>query len=131
MVEKALRVRLPNQPGQLARLAGMLGEARVNVRAIAAVGGDEATNIEILVDDRQAARQVLQAGGVTFAEVEVALVSLPHRPGSLARAARRVAEAGLNIDSVYIVATEGERAQVAFGGQAEGIDQVLAELETE
>jgi hypothetical protein len=126
-VERAFRVRLRNQPGELARVAEQLAQAGVNIRAVAGVASGGESQLEFLVDDPGEAGRAWREGGTTFEEVQVALAWLPDRVGSLARASRALADAGINVDSTYVARTEGGNAQVAFGcADAQQVDQLLA-----
>lgn len=132
MVQRAIRIQLPNQPGQLGRVTRLLGEADVNIQALCAVGGGDRGTVELLVDSHEAAARVMDEAGIQFTYVEVAIATLPHRPGMLARASVRLGEAAINIDSCYVVATSGAEAQVAFGtADAARADQLLEEVRRE
>ena len=129
-VETALRVRLPNRPGELARVASQLARANVNIRAVGGVagaaGGAESV-LEFLVDRPAEAARAWRAAGTGFEEVQVALVWLADEPGTLAKATDTLAEAGMNLDSTYIVRTEAGRTQVAFAcADAQRADRILA-----
>jgi hypothetical protein len=126
-VETALRVRLRNQPGELARVADQLGKAGVNIRAAAGVASGEESRLEVLADNVTEATRAWREAGTSFEEVQVALAWLPDTPGTLARAGQTLADAGINIESTYVVRSEGGRAQVAFGcADAQRADQLLA-----
>ena len=40
---------------------------------------------------------------------------LDHRPGTLAAAARKLADAGINIELLFVSGMDGDKAEVAFG----------------
>ncbi len=113
-IETALRVRLPNRPGELARVARQLANAGVNVRSVAGVSGAGEGVLEFLVDDLGAATQALRQGGTSFAETRVVMSPIPDEvvthPGGLARLAEALAAAGINIESLY--AAVGDHGQV-------------------
>jgi hypothetical protein len=126
-VESGLRVRLRNQPGELARVAEQLGDAGVNIRAVAGVASGDESRLEFLVDNTAEATRVWRAAGTSFDEARVAVAWLPDRPGALAMASRALADAGINIESTYIAGVEAGRAQVAFGCvDAQKADELLA-----
>jgi hypothetical protein len=128
-VETALRLRIRNHPGELARVAEQLGKAGVNIRAIAGVASGDESRLEFLVDNPANAARVLRDAGIPFEEVQIALAWLPHTPGTLGRAGKALADAGINIESTYVARTEGNRAEVAFGcADAQRADQLLAQL---
>lgn len=62
--------------------------------------------------DATAARGALESAGVeVLGEREVLIVEIEDRPGELGRLARRVAEAGLNIELQYLAT----RSRVVLG----------------
>jgi hypothetical protein len=120
-------VRLRNQPGELARVAEQLGRAGINIRAVAGVASGAESQLEFLVDNPDEAGRAWRDGGTTFEEAQVVLAWLPDQTGSLARASRALADAGINVESTYVARTEGGNAQVAFGcADAQRADELLA-----
>lgn len=113
---KELRVSMEDKPGQLAKLAGALGKAGVNMEAISAATSGGTGDIRILVADTAAARKALEGAGITCeGEREMAFVDLEDRPGSLAETARKLADQQVNIDAVYVVGGAGGKKQLAIG----------------
>ena len=74
-----------------------------------------------MVDDEVTTRSVLRRAGVAFEEREVMITTLPHRPGALATMARRLADAGVNIDAVYLLNSSAEGLDFALA-----VDEVAA-----
>jgi hypothetical protein len=94
-----ITVYLDDQPGELARLSRILGDADVNIEGMCAVtSGGGAAEVHVLVDDLAPALEALEGAGVEIAgENEVIVVPLEDRPGALAEVARRLGEADINI----------------------------------
>ena len=95
---------LDDQPGELARLGEVMGDAGVNIQGLAAFTGEGRGVIHILVDDEAAARgaDALRAAHMGVAdEREVLVIDVDDRPGSLGELARELAEANVNIDLAY------------------------------
>ncbi len=107
-------VRLANRPGMLASLTELLGEAGVNIEALAAYGVDGEGVVRLIVDDAAATRRCLADAGIGAEEHQVLDAFLPHRPGELARVARRLADAGVNIDAVYLLNTGADGLELAM-----------------
>lgn len=110
---KDIAVELADKPGTLAALGEALGKAGVNIEGICAtpMGGGKAA-VHVLVENAAGARQaVQQAGGKVTGEQDVIVVSLDDRPGSLGAAARKVANAGVNITLLYLAT----RTRVVIG----------------
>jgi hypothetical protein len=105
---KEFSVTLTNQPGQLASLVARLDEAGVHIESLAAIGGDSESQVRFMPDDAVAARRVLEEAGVHFEERPVLDTFLPDEPGALAEMTRRLADAAVNIDSIYLLHTNAE-----------------------
>ncbi len=97
-------VYLDDQPGELARLGQVLGEAGVNIEgfcAISSAGGQAETHV--LIEDAAAAFDALAAAGIeVVSEVEVAVVPVEDRPGELGQVSRKLGDAGVNITLAYL-----------------------------
>jgi hypothetical protein len=99
-----LTVYLEDQPGELARLGRVLGEAGVNIEgfcAMTSVGGQ--AEVHVLVEDAGLAFAALADAGIEVAsEEEVAVVPVEDRPGMLGDVSRRLSDAGVNIRLAYL-----------------------------
>ncbi|HET8568284.1 MAG TPA: ACT domain-containing protein [Candidatus Limnocylindria bacterium] len=113
---KELRVSLPDRPGSLAKLAEALGSAGVNIESLAASTAGGSGDIRVITAEPDKAKAALdQAGIAVSGEREVVTLDLEHRPGSLATAARKLADAGVNIDAVYVVGETSGKKRLALG----------------
>jgi hypothetical protein len=100
---KDLSVVLDDRPGELARVGEATAGAGVNIDGFCclATGGGRAT-VHILVEDVTATRTALQSAGLEVgAEREVIVVDVEDRPGAMAQVARKIADAGANIELAY------------------------------
>lgn len=98
-----LTVTLENRPGTLAQLGEILGNAGINIDGICGfeVGGRGA--VHVLVADGGTARSALTGAGIECGEErEVEVVSVLDQPGEMGRHLRRVADAGINVDLLYL-----------------------------
>lgn len=99
-----LTVILENQPGQLARLGALVGDAGVNIRGMAAFTGEGRGVIHLLIDDEAVdrCRDALEGDGMGVADArEVIVVDIDDRPGSLGELTRRLAAENVNVDLAY------------------------------
>jgi hypothetical protein len=101
-------VTLTNKPGQLAILTGRLANAGIHIESLAAIGVDGESVVRFMPDDADATRRVLTGAGVHFEERPVLDTFLPDEPGALAAMTERLAEAGVNIDSIYLLHSNAE-----------------------
>jgi hypothetical protein len=124
-IQKELSVRLPNSPGSLSRVAQVLADERVNLLAMSI---DPSGMLRIVVDNPLHAAATLREKNYQVEERDVLYATVPNEPGSLARAIRLIAEAGINIEYAYasgidtvpmvgvvIGATDALRASAAAG----------------
>lgn len=98
-----LTIQLDNSPGALAEMGEVLGAAGVSVEG----GGCWLFNSEaiahFLFEDANAARQALEAAGITvLSDREVLIQKLNQgESGQLGKIARAMADAGVNIEIQY------------------------------
>lgn len=100
-----LTLYLDDQPGELARVASLLGQAGVNIEgycALRTAGGK--SEVHLLVEDLEAAFTALSGSQVQVAaEQEVAVLPvLADRPGVLGEVSQALGEAGVNITLTYV-----------------------------
>ena len=98
-----LAVTVADQPGVLAALGEAAGNAGVNLQGVSAAAAGAASVVHLLVDDADGARAALEQAGFTdIVAREVVVVDVEDRPGALGEQARRVADAGVNLDLIYL-----------------------------
>ncbi len=98
-----LTVKLEDRPGTLAQLGETLGASGVNINGGCAVTSGGEGWVHILVDDAAAARTALEGAGISVAsEREVVIADAEDQPGNLGATARKLAEAGVNVELFYV-----------------------------
>jgi hypothetical protein len=107
-------VQLPNKPGALAILAEELATRGVDLRAIGGGGIGDAGHVIMTTADDATTKSILEEGGYTFVEGESILAEVDDRPGGMARVARALADAGVNIQGHLFLGRWGDRAMFAF-----------------
>ena len=119
-------VQLPNEPGALAHLLEALAARGLDLRSIGASGIGEHGAAVLVLNDARAARQVLRAGRYTFSEGEALVTSAPDQPGAVAGIARRLADAGVNLQGLAILGWHQGKAELALSvDQPEAARRVL------
>lgn len=107
-----LLIRVANEPGMLARVAAAVSDAGVNLAAATCTRPGESAELHVLVKHAEAAKHALAIAGLAVtAEREVVVVETDDRPGALADLARKVADAGVNLDLLYLATN----TRVVFG----------------
>ncbi|HEY3165426.1 MAG TPA: ACT domain-containing protein [Candidatus Limnocylindrales bacterium] len=110
----AFLVDLKNKPGALASVAEALGAKGVNITGVTGATCGDSGRAAFTTSDPAATRQALQSINATFKELEITETSLADRPGSLGLAARRLAEAGVNIEAIFPTGMAGGNISVGF-----------------
>jgi len=107
-------VQLKNQPGAMAILAEALANRGVDLRAIGGGGIGDSGHVIMTTADDDTTRKVLDDGGYVYVEGESILAEVDDRPGGMARIARALADAGVNIYGHLFLGRWGDRAMFAF-----------------
>jgi hypothetical protein len=107
-------VQLPNEPGAMATLAEALAARGVDLRAIGGGSIGDSGHVIMTTNEDAETKAVLEAGGYTFVEGESLLVEVDDRPGGMARLARELADADVNILGHLFIGRWGDRATFAF-----------------
>jgi hypothetical protein len=125
---KDLTVSLEDRPGTLADLGESLGSAGVNIEGLTVVSFEGRAIAHVLVEDAMAARAALESAGVKIeGEADPLVSEFPadqvDKPGAMGEMARAVANAGVNIQVVYLatknrgvmVTSDNAAARAALG----------------
>ena len=107
-------VQLDNRPGAMASLAETLADRGVDLRAIGGGGIGDSGHVIMTTADDDTTRAILEEGGYTFIEGEALLTEVDDRPGGMARTARALSDAGVNILGHLFLGRWGDRATFTF-----------------
>ena len=97
-------VTVEDKPGQLAAVGEAAGKAGVNIDGVCCFPSQGGRFVvHLVVETVGAARKALEEAGFSpIDEREVVLLALEDEPGAMGKAARRVADAGVNLDLAYL-----------------------------
>jgi len=70
--------------------------------------------MRFIPDDADAARGALRERNIRFEEHEVTKVLLEHKAGELTGVAAKLAEAGLNLEAIYLVGVADDLIELAI-----------------
>ncbi|TLZ91299.1 MAG: ACT domain-containing protein, partial [Methanobacteriota archaeon] len=111
---KEFKVFVADKPGELARVTEALSGAAVNIRAIASEAKHDNSFLRVVTSDVQTTEKALSTAGLKYDLNDILDLELLDRPGELAKVARRLARAGINVHSIYILASKNGRTEIAF-----------------
>ena len=107
-----LTVFLPNEPGTLAAMAGVLGEAGIQMHALMVADTADFGIVRIICDTPCAAKRALDDAGYRAATTKVLAVEVQNVPGGLAKVLRRLADVRLNVEYAYCTSLGGRTIDV-------------------
>ena len=107
-------VQLKNEPGAMATLAESLAARGVDLRAIGGGSMGDSGHMIMTTADDDATSAVLDEMGYAYIEGESILAEVDDRPGGMARLARELADAGVNIYGHLFLGRWGDRATFTF-----------------
>lgn len=110
-----LDVDLPDHPGELAKILGILAGEAINIDAMSANSGAGHSYVSLITDQPNKARQSLAKAGYECAQRTVIVISVPDTPGAFAALARKLGDAGVDIQSVVHLEAMGDHVQLAIG----------------
>ena len=90
---------MEDKPGTAADALELLGNAGVNIDAILAHGGK---TVAIVPGDPERTRQALDGAGRRYSTREVLVLDVEDKPGALARLARAMGNAQVDLDAIYL-----------------------------
>jgi len=100
-ITKQLAVFLENRPGTLARVCDALAAEKINIYAISTSDTVDHIVVRMVVSDPARALYVFEVHGTLVVEDDVLMISGDNKPGSLAKLARQLADAKINIEYAY------------------------------
>ena len=120
-----ISMELEDEPGSLARIAEALAEANINIETMCAIG-KVAPNVALVTEQIPQTSAVLDRLGVNYTVTELIKMVMPDQPGVLASFSRRIADAGLHLNSIYILSKyQGDTELVFSVDDTEKARQVL------
>ena len=112
---KEITVVAGNDVGSLAAVAETLGSVGVNIEAISAYGLDGKAVFRIITNDVATAKKSLsRLPDIVLKEADIVLYKMPNRPGELGKMTRKLANKGVNMESLYIVSRKQDFTEVAI-----------------
>src|SRR3989442_88826 len=106
---------VPDRPGELAKLAAILGEAGINIDAIGAESAGGRSYVSLIVNQPMQAREAMMKSGYACSTRTVLVDRLDDKPGALAALARKLGDAGVDVVSAIHLGILGSQAQVPLG----------------
>ncbi len=105
---KEIRLSMPNRVGLLSEITEAVAKAKVNINAICAYVQENNAFFNLVTSSNAKAKKALAPLGYEITEKEVIQVELPNKPGELQKVAKKIADAGIDIDFMYATTAGGK-----------------------
>jgi len=103
-----------NAVGRLAEVTDKIKDAGVNILAVCAWGEGDTGHLMLTADEPQKACEAISQAADECGWDEVVRVKASNIPGTLNEVARKLADAGININFIYATTTEAPEAALIF-----------------
>lgn len=100
-ITRQLALFLANRPGALARVCETLSDAKINIYALTISDTVDHSVVRLVVSDTNRAQEIFEQHGTLVVQTEVLMIGGDNRSGSLAKIAKQLAAAKINIEYAY------------------------------
>ena len=111
---KEMEFTMPNKVGLLSEITTAIAGAKVNITAICAYGMENTAYFMLTTDGNAKAKKALAPLGVAIEEKDVVEVEALDKPGELQKVAKKIADAGIDIEYMYATASSGKKETCIF-----------------
>ncbi|MCE5186726.1 MAG: ACT domain-containing protein [Planctomycetaceae bacterium] len=110
-----ISVFLENRKGRLYEICSMLGQAKINIRALTIAETETFGVLRMVVDKPAEAIELFRKNHVTANQADVVAVEVPDRPGGLANVLKMLSDRQVNVEYMYgFVEKFSENALLVF-----------------
>ena len=130
MFAKQLTVFIENRTGRLSEVLSVLKDSGVNILSMSLADTTEFGLLRLIVNDAAKGRETLNDKGFTSLLSDVSIIQIPHKVGALQELLKVIDERGVNIDYMYGLSVENDKAYVVLkASDLASVDKILDELE--
>jgi hypothetical protein len=101
MKTRQISVFIENKVGRIMEITEVLGENKINLRALSLADTSDFGILRMIVDDVNTAIKVLKQRGFIVKDSEVVAVEVPDKPGGLAAVLKVLGKKGINVEYMY------------------------------
>jgi hypothetical protein len=129
MKVEQISIFIENKSGRLAEITRILGDASINIRALALADTSDFGILRLIVNDVETAKRILKEKGFTVSKTEVVAVEVPDRPGGLSAILQTLDSHHINVEYMYaFVERCGGNAVIIF--RFDETDQAISVLKS-
>ena len=98
---RQISIFIENKVGRIKEITDILGENKINIRALSLADTSDFGILRMIVDDIEKGVKVLKGNGLIVRVSEVVAVEVPDKPGGLARVLDLLVSKGINVEYMY------------------------------
>ena len=106
MAIKQLSIFVENKQGTLVEITEILASKKIDIRALSLADTQDFGILRLIVNDIEAAKEVLKDNNCVVSVNNVLGVKIPDRPSGLANIVRVLSDRGINLEYMYAFITE-------------------------
>ncbi|MBQ7376856.1 MAG: amino acid-binding protein [Clostridia bacterium] len=114
MFAKQLSVFIENRQGRLGEVLNVLKDNGVNILSLSLADTTEYGLLRLIVSDPESGKERLAEAGFSSILSDVLIIEIPHTAGSLQGLLKSIETAGVNVEYMYGLSIEAERAYVVL-----------------
>lgn len=128
MFAKQLTVFIENRAGRLSEVLAVLQKNNVNILSLSLADTTEFGLLRLIVDNAAYGKEKLTENGFSSLLSDVSIIQIPHKVGSLGDLLKSIDENGINIEYMYGLSVESEKAYIVLkASDIEKVDKILEE----
>ena len=128
MFAKQLTVFIENRSGRLSEVLSVLGQNNVNILSLSLADTTEFGLLRLIVDNPALGKEKLTEHGFSSLLSDVSIIKIPHKAGSLQELLKTIDDNGINIEYMYGLSIESEKAYIVLkASNLSLIDKLLTE----
>ncbi len=128
MFAKQLTVFIENRSGRLSEVLNVLKQNNVNILSLSLADTTEFGLLRLIVDNAVKGKEKLTENGFSSLLSDVSIIQIPHKVGSLQELLKVIDDNGVNIEYMYGLSIESEKAYVVLkASDIEKVDKILTD----
>lgn len=112
MKAKQLSFSLPSKIGLLSEVSALITAAKVNIEAICAYEMNEEGFFMLMTDNPAKAKKIVSHMGAEVSVDDMISVEIPNKVGELQKVAKKISDAGIDINYIYGSPVKGKMTLV-------------------
>ncbi|MEM0372325.1 MAG: hypothetical protein QXO69_00565 [archaeon] len=105
---KQITINVENKPGEVYRVCDALGKRGINITSLFGSGGGRF--IKLLTEDEKSTIKALEQAGFKASSDDILIIKIPDKAGELAKVMAKLAFARINVNSLYLITREKDKA---------------------